>query len=71
MSVLRILRNVAVLVILAVAVLTVTPGSAMAKHGKTKPPVCLSLGAFCFGRTTPCCAGLYCQRYFCVRTFPY
>lgn len=65
MSVLRILRNLAVLVILAVAVLTLTPGYAMAKH--KKPPVCLSLGTFCLGRTTPCCAGLYCQRYFCVR----
>ena len=69
MSVLRILRNLAVLVILAVAVLTLTPGSAMAKH--RKPPVCLPQGAFCLGRTTPCCAGLYCQRYFCVSSIPY
>ena len=55
MSVLRILRNVAVLVILAVAVLASTPRPAEAKkHNRG----CLASGSLCNPKSLPCCSGL-------------
>ncbi len=54
MSLLRILRNLAVLVILAMAVLASTPRPAAAKK-----QVCLQEFEQCNG-TIPCCRGLVC-----------
>lgn len=60
MSVLRILRNVAVLVILAVAVLASTSGPAAAKKTKCRNVgYCLTAGRTC-GGLVPCCCGLIC-----------
>ena len=53
MSVLRILRNLAVLVILAVGVLASTPRHAAAQVG------CRIFGELCGGRFV-CCRGLVC-----------
>ena len=59
MSLLRILRNMAVLVILALAVLG-SPRSAAAKKTKCKPVVgCRIQGEPCGGRFV-CCCGLVC-----------
>lgn len=54
MSMLRILRNLAVLVILAVAILAATPRRAEAKKHHQ---ACLGSGSLCTPRSLPCCSG--------------
>ncbi len=58
MSVLRILRNLAVLVILTVGGLGLTPRLAMAKKKPPSPPLCTPQGYQCV--YYPCCPGLDC-----------
>jgi hypothetical protein len=62
MSLLRILRNLAVLVILTVGGLGLTPRLAMAKK-KPPPPLCTPQGHTCPGSLPPCCPGLQCVSY--------
>ena len=60
MSVLRVLRNLAVLVILTVGGLGLTPRLAMAKKKPPPPPppLCTPKGYQCIYH--PCCPGLNC-----------
>ncbi len=60
MSVLRILRNLAVLVILAMALLASTPRRAAAKNKKLQ---CLPAHSTCYfyAGAEPCCTGEICQ----------
>lgn len=79
MSLLHILRNLAVLLILVVAVLTLTPRLAAGgdnKHPKPKPSLgrCGEEGQQCGARFLPaCCPGLVCvpasTRAFCEDVF--
>ena len=81
MSLLRILRNLAVLLILAVAVLASAPRSAAGgdgKHPKPKPPypwtTCGEVAHECGSSfLPPCCPGLACEflgdRAFCENPF--
>ncbi len=58
MTTLRILRNLAVLVIFAVAVLASTPRPVAAAE-----PECLPAGKSCTPKGTPhCCSGLKCEQ---------
>jgi hypothetical protein len=78
MSLLHILRNLAVLLILAVAVLVSTPRPAAGgddKHSKPKPGPgrCSEVGQECASILPPCCPGLVCvpasTRAFCEDVF--
>jgi hypothetical protein len=74
MSMLQIFRSLAVLLILAVAVLNFTPGSASGgdKTQNPRPRVCAGEGQQC-PPFRPCCPGLVCMpastRAFCVDVY--